>query len=369
MSISKRRLLTAIFMGGILVTALLSWLWPRPTPRYTIIDLGVLPGYAESSSSGINSRGDVVGISLPQPGTVNKQHSFLYHNGRMTDLGLSNLLGGPAINDKGQVTGNVALNGRKGRPFLYSGNQMRDLGYLSTGSMGFGNSINGRGQIVGEEVGQNAIRAFLYENGQIRTLAASAGNQDSDAESINSSGQIAVDDFQSNGRTQGFLYDSRTKTRMALAAPPGSLGTFAAGLNDSGQIAGSVSFPKQEHAALWNGIRMTDLGTLPGLDISEASAINNLRQVVGAARAKQGLVAQFINQHAIGLRTWFHFADPDKASRAFLYERGKMQELNDLLPTHSGWVLEEANAINDRGQIVGRGLHDGKERAFLLTPR
>jgi probable HAF family extracellular repeat protein len=35
----------------------------------------------------------------------------------------------------------------------------------------------------------------------------------------------------------------------------------------------------------------------------------------------------------------------------------------------SGWVLEIANGINVKGQIVGTGKHCGKTRAFVLTPR
>ena len=34
----------------------------------------------------------------------------------------------------------------------------------------------------------------------------------------------------------------------------------------------------------------------------------------------------------------------------------------------SGWVLVESKGINNRGQIVGTGLHHGKQRGFLLTP-
>ena len=54
---------------------------------------------------------------------------------------------------------------------------------------------------------------------------------------------------------------------------------------------------------------------------------------------------------------------------AFLYREGRMQDLNDLIPSGSGWVLEEARAINDRGQIVGFGTFQGRTRAFLLDLR
>jgi probable HAF family extracellular repeat protein len=46
-----------------------------------------------------------------------------------------------------------------------------------------------------------------------------------------------------------------------------------------------------------------------------------------------------------------------------------MWDLNELvggLP--EGWILSDATAINDLGQIVGTGLYQGQERAYLLTP-
>jgi hypothetical protein len=44
-----------------------------------------------------------------------------------------------------------------------------------------------------------------------------------------------------------------------------------------------------------------------------------------------------------------------------------MSDLNDLIPTDSGWELTAAESINDAGQIVGAGKLDGLTRAFLLT--
>src|SRR5207249_7039187 len=51
---------------------------------------------------------------------------------------------------------------------------------------------------------------------------------------------------------------------------------------------------------------------------------------------------------------------------AFLYRDGAMIDLNDLLPVGSGWVLTWAAAINNSGQIVGRGLYNGQTHGFLL---
>lgn len=45
-----------------------------------------------------------------------------------------------------------------------------------------------------------------------------------------------------------------------------------------------------------------------------------------------------------------------------------MVNLNDLIAAGSGWELEWATGINNRGQIVGFGIHGTERRAFLLTP-
>jgi hypothetical protein len=44
-----------------------------------------------------------------------------------------------------------------------------------------------------------------------------------------------------------------------------------------------------------------------------------------------------------------------------------MWDLNDLIPPDSGWNLMEAHDINDAGEIVGFGFHEGTFRPFALT--
>ena len=85
---------------------------------------------------------------------------------------------------------------------------------------------------------------------------------------------------------------------------------------------------------------MTDLGTLDGFLSSEAFAINDLGQIVGAS-----------------------------GKRAFIWESGMMTDLNDLLVPNAGWdYLFDARDINNNGQITGTGVIDGDRRAYVLTP-
>jgi len=46
-----------------------------------------------------------------------------------------------------------------------------------------------------------------------------------------------------------------------------------------------------------------------------------------------------------------------------------MTDAQDLVPPGSGWKSLFLLGINDRGQMVGKGLLNGKWRPFLMTPR
>jgi probable HAF family extracellular repeat protein len=85
-------------------------------------------------------------------------------------------------------------------------------------------------------------------------------------------------------------------------------------------------------AAGQSNYTVTDLGGLSGSRFANVSAINNLGQVVGTS-----------------------------ANHAFLWENGAMTDLGTL-----GGTLSAANAINDRGQIVGESTTaSGEKHAFL----
>ncbi|MBW4506036.1 MAG: DUF3466 family protein [Scytonematopsis contorta HA4267-MV1] len=62
------------------------------------------------------------------------------------------------------------------------------------------------------------------------------------------------------------------------------------------------------------------------------------------------------------------YNNSDEPIIAWLYSNGKAQDLNTLIPQSSGWYLEEAFDINDKGQIIGNGYFNGESRGFLLTP-
>jgi len=46
-----------------------------------------------------------------------------------------------------------------------------------------------------------------------------------------------------------------------------------------------------------------------------------------------------------------------------------MQDLNDPIPSNSGWLLNTAASINRTGQIAGVGTIPSGAHAFLLVPK
>jgi probable HAF family extracellular repeat protein len=90
---------------------------------------------------------------------------------------------------------------------------------------------------------------------------------------------------------------------------------------------------------------MADLGTLGGSS-SWGLGINKSGAVVGFATTHDNVYHGFVS-----------------------FDGASMQDLNRLIPRKSGWVLGEANGINDAGQIVGYGTIHGQTHAFLLAPR
>ena len=125
-------------------------------------------------------------------------------------------------------------------------------------------------------------------------------------------------------------------------------------INDMGQTAGLAQMAGGNHHAFVSGGggmmgRMNvDLGTLGGTN-SIAYCLNNAGTAVGTAGMANGMPHAFMVTNALGGTV-------------------HMMDLNDMIPTNSGWELMEARGINASGQIVGWGMHAGHTNAFLLTP-
>ena len=183
------------------------------------------------------------------------------------------------------------------------------------------------------------------------------------------------------------------------------------GINEYGKMAGASTYApgnSKMHAFLWtpniqNGTSgtMADIHSLADLDQSCAKAINNNDDVVGYCQNQSGEnYKKAFRKLASGQMELLPtlpigFYDPDPLYRAseangvnnsgviagtagYLNERsacsavrwvnGAIEDLNHCIDLRSQMLLNEANAINVNGQIVGTGTVNGATHAFLLTP-
>lgn len=312
---------------------------------YTVTDMGTLGGkYSEAFS--INDRGEVVGHALTPDGDM---HAFLYQGGALFDM---NTLGGTdssayVITNSGIMIGNSRTADGYFHPFLSALNSpLFDLGapeFFSTAL-----NVNNIGHVVGfkqatDEHGQFHKRAFIFRDGRMIDLGT-FGGKEGEASAINDAGQVVGHLYTEyhDGAKRAVLVNGDKTTSLGTL---GGADTTAVAINNAGQIVGySQTAGGEPRAFLYIGRRIRSLGTLPGGTQSLAYGINDDGQVVGASDTAAGSL------------------------RAFIYTKGMMQDLNQLIAPDTGWILTEARDINQAGQIVGTGIINGQQHAFLLSP-
>lgn len=181
---------------------------------------------------------------------------------------------------------------------------------------------------------------------------------------MNSSGQVTVHS-NFNGKTLAYLYSGGTLTQLPLGTA--KQGANAAGINDSGQIAGTyVTTNLIARAMTYSNGTLTDLGALPSNLNSGGLAINNLGQVAGYGFTSNGnpLAAVYSNgvfqsigsfgsnfSAATGINNlgqvvgYSNTTTDGGAGHFFLYD-GTMHDLG----------RGTATGINDSGQIIGNTI-------------
>ncbi|MEH2123463.1 DUF3466 family protein [Nostoc sp.] len=304
---------------------------------YSVTDLGALTGEAYSYATDINDSGEVAINTLGR--------SFFYNNGSLktiSPLPGDNQLAVTGINNLGQVVGNSANsnNFTGNKPFLYSNGLTQPLPIQDA----IPYAINDRTQVVG---GASGLGPFLYGDG----VATSIGTLGTVAYGLNNLGQAVG--ILNSGRA--FLYENGQTTNLGTL--PGDTYSQANDVNDSGQVVGSSGLTGVNDSRAFvysSSTGLQDLGRLRPTDLfSTGLGINNLGQVVGFSGTNNNFFA------AVG-----------NGLRAFLYSDKTLYDLNNLIAPSSegGFTLTAASAINNNGQIVGRGAVNGELHAFLLTP-
>ena len=356
--------MTSRIAGAWAVLALASAMAAAQT--YTITDIGVLKGDNESNGFWLNNLGEVVGCSdtqtaegYPCTGLVAGQHAFSWtKSGGIKDLGTlsgATVSGAIGVNDSGTVVGYSNVKGQPATNFVAvqwsSTGAMTNLGTLSGGSSSAAFEINSSGEIAGDSfLSSGVVDATSWTNQKIKNLGRLSTAIFTAGLDINDNGYIVGESVFGYGppfTSHAFLWNGSTLKDLGTLS--GGVTSMANAINTSGVIVGQsdgTSTRGYWHAVLWNtSDKIQDLGTLPGGNYSVAFGINDSSVVVGYGN---------LSNNAAHAMVWT--------------STGGMQDLNSLIPASSGWVLINANAINNVGQITGYGTKNGHNHAFLLTP-
>jgi probable HAF family extracellular repeat protein len=235
---------------------------------------------------GVSSNGMFTG-ALRTAG-MPESHAFIYHDGAAQDLGTigQQYAEGVAINAAGQMAGQW-YNGPYGGGFLYSGGAITELGTLGGSPQTSVSAINEAGVIVGDSLpSEGTYHAYMYSGGVMTDLGGTPDGFGSGASGINNSGDIVgnIWDWAHNGPSHAFLYSGGALHDLGTF---GGLSAYAAGINDSGLVVGSVGAATGGWGFLYNGGMAWDLNTLvsgaDGWTIQGASAINGTGQILASA--------------------------------------------------------------------------------------
>jgi uncharacterized membrane protein len=311
--------------------------------------------------------------TCPSGGTAGAYHEtgLGFFESNACEEGLVPWSSATAINAAGDVVGYASL-GRRWRPILYRGGKLIELDSFPA-SDAAAYDINDEGEVLGNADGF----AFVWNNG-VTTVLTEVGHGSGGA--INNLGQVlGLDD-------QGvYIWDAGLVIRLNLGS-----NVALSDLNDRGQVTGT-DYDSEPGGFVWEDGVITPLPPLPGHNRSEASAINEAGQIVGASY-KDGVrravlwdegvpiditpptvypvlfaIGNGINEHGVVIG---HFEEdkPTYNHAAFVFDHGVTTLL--LPEDPSGNTTVALAAINDAGEIAGSsGFWSGSPREATVYSR
>jgi probable HAF family extracellular repeat protein len=378
------------FVTAMLASAVLC----AQSPSYTSIEIRSAAGpNGNATASGINRYGDIVAsYESPAGSSPATGGGFVYYHGTGSEAvllgsGTPGTLAANGINDQDQVVGNRSGPTLGVEPVEWSKNG--GLTLLPVDTLAEATAVNNNGNVVGNMDNGHVSNLAVMWNGPTHKLTslgvlwvdpALPDYASSTATAINSMDHVAGFSDAGEGTDpstarpfgqHAFLYSGGKMLDLGALAlsKDGSDDSEAYGVNDQDEVVGtsttaiaalnSLGQPCADcgvasHAFLWRAGKMTDLGNLAGIAgwDSKADAINNEGEIVGWSEVNVSGTA---------------------THRAFLYVGGRMLNLQSYVFNPDPNVrLTEAVGINCQGWIVANGFNmttPSVNRVYLLIPR
>jgi hypothetical protein len=294
--------------------------------RYDLVEVPLRP-------TGINNSEAIVGTSENQRAALWSKRDGLRE--AETPNGFTNSEG-VGLNDRGFVIG-VAINRRttQRQGFTFSNGKLTLLPGLHSRPF----AVNNSEQIAGESQSEGASTsaAVIWKGAKVTQLGDCCASV---LYGINNQGVAIGNIYDKNGRYRAFVWDEAHGLRR-IGPEDGFSAVLA--MNQAGHILVQV-FPND--IVLYQDGQAKTLALSTKRPAAHPKAINNCDVIIGA---------------------YGPFGDAD---RAFVWSEAQgFRDLNKLIPTHSGWVLQMATGINEVGEIVGWGEHNHEDAGFLLIPQ
>jgi len=287
-----------------------------PVHRYKVIELPLRPFRVSNS-------GELVGNT-----DKNQAATWTLQGGLRLLPGLQGFPESEArgSNQSGDVVG-FFRNSAQSRAFVYRRGKLLML----VGDHSRALAVNDSDQIAGESAvpGKALVSPVLWKKESMADLGGCCGGA---ARGMNNHGQIIGDVYDQDGRYRAVLWDGSQGMRYL-----GSDNHYssAIAINDSGHV---LVQELGKGLYIYFGPDKMVRVEIPNQQPADGRALNDADQVVGA------------------------YGPSFDADRAFVWsEKDGFHDLNDLIPGGSRWKLQIATGINNRGQIVGVGDHNGKE--------
>ena len=298
-----------------------AFVWQPSSANAVTGTVKILPSLISGFSSdayGVNSAGFVVGRTGDNPLVQHEVPVIWRPDGSITKLPLFNGVssGGLAtgINENGAITGRNGLFTTDAAPVSWN--------------------TNGTGAFIGNP--PNSADSWGWK--------------------VNASGAIAGTAERTDGGDQAFIHAGGQFT--FLPSLPGATLTAALDINDAGHVVGFCT-PDAFSSYFFDGSATHGLANVPGdlIQVSTAQGLNNHDQIVGYANPSPNITGAVIWDNPTAKPQYLsRLIDPSSPGYVSAADRG--------------WIITEAVAINDLGQIAARGVstHGGSYRALLLSP-